>query len=74
MRQEILINVTGKETRVILLESDTPVEFYLERVGSGSIVGNVYKGRVVRVLPGIQAAFVDIGLEKAGFLYVSDFL
>lgn len=74
MGQEILINVTGKETRVALLEGETPVEFYLERLGSGSIVGNVYKGRVVRVLPGIQAAFVDIGLEKAGFLYVSDFL
>lgn len=73
MRQEILINVTGKETRVALLENDAPVELFLERVGSGSIVGNVYKGRVVRVLPGIQAAFVDIGLEKAGFLYVSDF-
>jgi ribonuclease G len=73
MNQEILINVTGKETRVALLEGGLPVEFYLERQGSGSIVGNVYKGKVVRVLPGIQAAFVDIGLEKAGFLYVSDF-
>jgi len=67
MNQEILINVTGKETRVALLEGGLPVEFYLERQGSGSIVGNVYKGKVVRVLPGIQAAFVDIGLEKAGF-------
>ena len=73
MTSEILINTTGSERRVVLLENNAVVEFYLERQRTKSIVGNVYKAKVIRVLPGIQAAFVDIGLEKAGFLYVSDF-
>ncbi len=61
------------EVRVALLEDGSLAEFYLERNSHRSLVGNIYKGKVTRVLPGMQAAFVDIGLEKAGFLHVSDF-
>src|SRR6266704_2912749 len=68
----LVINEAGAETRVALVESGTIHEFYLERKREKGIVGNIYKGRVVRVLPGMQAAFVDIGLEKAAFLYVGD--
>ena len=74
MKREIVINASALEVRVALLESNSLSEFYLERQQHRSIVGNVYKGRVTRVLPGMQAAFVDIGLEKAGFLHASDFL
>src|SRR5512136_915066 len=72
MSNEILINANSGETRVALLEGDILVELYVERSSEQGISGNIYKGRVVRVLPGMQAAFVDIGLEKAAFLYVSD--
>jgi ribonuclease G len=72
MGATLVINATGVETRVALVENGTISEFYLERKKDKGIVGNIYKGRVVRVLPGMQAAFVDIGLEKAAFLYVSD--
>jgi len=68
----LVINAAGAETRVALVESGTIHEYYLERKREVGIVGNIYKGRVVRVLPGMQAAFVDIGLEKAAFLYVGD--
>jgi ribonuclease G len=68
----LLINAAGAETRVALVENGTIHEFYLERKREKGIVGNIYKGRVVRVLPGMQAAFVDIGLDKAAFLYVGD--
>ena len=68
----LVINAAGAETRVALVESGTIHEFYLERKSEKGIVGNIYKGRVVRVLPGMQAAFVDIGLDKAAFLYVGD--
>src|SRR5829696_8473675 len=68
----LVINAAGAETRVALVENGTIHEFYLERKSEKGIVGNIYKGRVVRVLPGMQAAFVDIGLEKAAFLYVGD--
>jgi ribonuclease G len=68
----LLINAAGAETRVALVESGTIHEYYLERKREKGIVGNIYKGRVVRVLPGMQAAFVDIGLDKAAFLYVGD--
>ncbi|HET9599842.1 MAG TPA: Rne/Rng family ribonuclease, partial [Anaeromyxobacteraceae bacterium] len=68
----LVINAAGAETRVALVESGTIHEFYLERKREKGIVGNIYKGRVVRVLPGMQAAFVDIGLDKAAFLYVGD--
>src|SRR6516165_10642585 len=68
----LVINAAGAETRVALVENGTIHEYYLERKREKGIVGNIYKGRVVRVLPGMQAAFVDIGLDKAAFLYVSD--
>jgi ribonuclease G len=68
----LVINAAGAETRVALVESGNIHEYYLERKREKGIVGNIYKGRVVRVLPGMQAAFVDIGLEKAAFLYVGD--
>ena len=72
MPSEIVVNAETFETRVALLENGVAAELYIERESGKSIVGNVYKGKVTKVLPGMQAAFVDIGLEKAGFLYVSD--
>jgi len=72
MANEIIINVTAQETRVALLEEGALAELYVERTKDRGIMGNIYKGKVVKVLPGMQAAFVDIGLEKAAFLYVSD--
>src|SRR3954471_11814352 len=72
MSSVLVINAAGRETRVALVEGGHIAEFYLERKKDKGVVGNIYKGRVVRVLPGMQAAFVDIGLEKAAFLYVSD--
>src|SRR4030066_666246 len=72
MSSEILINVNSGETRVALLEGEVLVELYLERSSEQGITGNIYRGRVLRVLPGMQAAFVDIGLERSAFLYVSD--
>lgn len=72
MSSILLINAAGRETRVALIENGHIAEFYLERKKDRGIVGNIYKGRVVRVLPGMQAAFVDIGEDKAAFLYVTD--
>jgi ribonuclease G len=72
MDGEILINVTREETRVALLEGGQVLEFYVERKHDASLVGNIYKGRVLKILPGMQSAFVDIGLEKAAFLYITD--
>ncbi len=72
MRDEILINVTLQETRVAVIENGVLAELYIERNADRGIVGNIYKGRVVRVLPGMQAAFVDIGMDRAAFLYVSE--
>ncbi|MGH8011665.1 MAG: Rne/Rng family ribonuclease [Candidatus Binataceae bacterium] len=73
MKREIIINAATLEVRIALLEDGLLAEFYLERNQRRGLVGNIYKGKVTRVLPGMQAAFVDIGLEKAGFLHVSDF-
>ena len=72
MSNILVINASGQETRVALIENGIISEYYLERKNEKGILGNIYKGRVVRVLPGMQAAFVDIGLEKAAFLYVAD--
>jgi ribonuclease G len=72
MSKEILINVTPQEIRVAILENGMLHDLYIERSRSRGLVGNVYKGKVVRVLPGMEAAFVDIGTEKAAFLHVSD--
>jgi len=71
-KEEILINVTPQETRVAVVENGVVQELHLERTIGRGIVGNIFKGRVVRVLPGMQAAFVDIGLEKNGFLHAAD--
>jgi ribonuclease G len=72
MYRTIVINDTVHETRVALLEDGTIVELFTERRGTADISGNIYKGRVQRVLPGMQAAFVDIGLNQAAFIYVDD--
>ncbi len=74
MSEEILINVTPPETRVAVVENGVVQEIIIERAERCGLVGNVYKGRVCRVLPGMQAAFVDIGLERAAFLHASDIL
>src|SRR3954468_18669951 len=74
MHKELIIATTSQESKLAILEDDELVEFYIERRRSQGIVGNIYKGRVTKVLPGMQSAFVDIGLERDAFLYVSDFL
>src|SRR5215471_3496074 len=73
MQKELIISTTPQETKIAILEDDELVEFYIERHRSQGIVGNIYKGKVTKVLPGMQSAFVDIGLERDAFLYVSDF-
>ena len=72
MYKELVINITEHETRVALLEDGTIVELFIERTDDIDITGNIYKGKVQRVLPGMQAAFVDIGLNQAAFIYVDD--
>ncbi len=74
MRKEILMEVNPYQTSVVLLEDGEIVEIYIERFGSEKLVGNIYKGRVQNVLPGMQAAFVDIGIDKNAFLYAGDIL
>src|SRR5689334_21377173 len=73
MQKELIISTTPQETKIAILEDDELVEYYIERHRSQGIVGNIYKGKVTKVLPGMQSAFVDIGLERDAFLYVSDF-
>ncbi len=70
--EEILINITPQETRVALVENGVLVEVHIERNDAKGIVGNIYKGKVVRVLPGMQAAFVEIGLDRTAFLHARD--
>jgi ribonuclease G len=72
MTKEMIISANGHETMVAILEDDLVTEIFVERERQRSVVGNVYKGRVSKVLPGMQCAFIDIGLERDGFLYVSD--
>jgi ribonuclease G len=74
MGMEILINVTPHETRVAVVENGVLQDVFIERVHKRGLVGNIYKGRVARVLPGMQAAFVEIGLDRAAFLHASDIL
>jgi ribonuclease G len=74
MSKEILVNVTPQETRVAILENGVLQELYIERSRNKGLVGNIYKGRVSRVLPGMEAAFVEVGMERAAFLHVSDML
>ena len=72
MSSEILVNVTPQETRVAVMEQGVAQELHIERTSSCGIVGNIYSGRVSRVLPGMQSAFIDIGLDRAAFLHVAD--
>ena len=72
MNKEMIISSTRHETRVAILEDDEVVEVFIEREQSRGVVGNIYKGRVSKVLPGMQSAFVDLGLERDAFLYVTD--
>lgn len=72
MTTEILINATSYEVRLALVEDGNLSEYHMQRPTEKGLMGNIYKGRVVRVLPGMQAAFVDIGLDRTGFLYVDD--
>jgi len=74
MNKELYVSSTPHETKVALLEDDQLAEIYYERANEYTLAGSIYKGRVTRVLPGMQSAFVDIGLERDAFLYVSDFL
>ncbi|MEZ5427796.1 MAG: Rne/Rng family ribonuclease [Pyrinomonadaceae bacterium] len=74
MSKEMIISVNGREKKIAIVDDGQVTEFYIERGEENSgVVGNIYKGRVMRVLPGMQSAFVDIGLERDAFLYVSDF-
>jgi len=74
MSRELIVSVNGREKKIAIVEDERVTEFYIERGEQNQgIVGNLYKGRVMRVLPGMQSAFVDIGLERDAFLYVSDF-
>lgn len=74
MASELVINVTYSETRIAFLENGTLVEFFIEKKNDHSMVGSIYKGKVVRIVPGMDAAFIDIGLEKSAFLYVGDII
>src|SRR2546421_12730144 len=72
MTKEMIISSNGHETLVAILEDDLAAEIFVERERQRGVVGNVYKGRVSKVLPGMQCAFIDLGLERDGFLYVAD--
>src|SRR5688500_12204061 len=72
MNKEMVVSSTAHETRVAILEDDQVVEIFIEREQSRGVVGNIYKGRVSKVLPGMQSAFVDLGLDRDAFLYVTD--
>ena len=72
VKRKILISALTKEIRIAILEDDKLVEFYVERKGSRGIVGNIYKGKVIKIVPAVQAAFIDIGLPQKAFLYVKD--
>src|SRR5580658_6694425 len=74
MNKELYVSSTPHETKVALVEDDQLAELFFERQNEYTLAGSIYKGRVTRVLPGMQSAFVDIGLERDAFLYVSDFL
>src|SRR5215469_12336986 len=73
MSKELVISATRHETRVAIIEDDVVTEVFHQRENEYSLAGSIHKGRVTRVLPGMQSAFVDIGLDRDAFLYVSDF-
>src|SRR5881275_3196104 len=72
MTKEMIVSSNGHETMVAILEDDLVAEIFVERERQRGVVGNVYKGRVSKILPGMQSSFIDIGLERDGFLYVAD--
>src|SRR5580765_2708815 len=72
MQKEMIVSSNGHETMVAILEDDQVAEVFVERERHRGVVGNVYKGRVSKVLPGMQSSFIDLGLERDGFLYVAD--
>src|SRR3954454_1219957 len=72
MTKEMIVSSNGHETIVAILEDDLVAEVFVERERHRGVVGNVYKGRVSKVLPGMQSSFIDIGLERDGFLYVAE--
>src|SRR6185503_19663189 len=72
MQKEMIVSSNGHETMVAILEDDLVAEVFVERERHRGVVGNVYKGRVSKVLPGMQSSFIDLGLERDGFLYVAD--
>src|ERR1044071_5427653 len=72
MTKEMIVSTNGHETMVAILEDDLVAEVFVERERQRGVVGNVYKGRVSKVLPGMQSSFIDIGLERDGFLYVAE--
>src|ERR671935_2186763 len=72
MQKEMIVSSNGHETMVAILEDDLVSEVFVERERQRGVVGNVYKGRVSKVLPGMQSSFIDLGLERDGFLYVAD--
>ena len=74
MAKELFVSSTPHETKVAIAEDDQLAEVYYERENEYTLAGSIYKGRVTRVLPGMQSAFVNVGLERDAFLYVSDFL
>ena len=74
MSEELLINITPQETRIAYVENGMLQEVHIERARKRGLVGNIYRGKVVRVLPGMQAAFLEIGLERTAFLHASDIL
>lgn len=74
MKSELIVNVGAGENRVALLEDNELAEIYIENSNSVRLVGNIYRGKVMSVLPGMQAAFVDIGYEKNAFLYAGDII
>ena len=71
-KEEILVNVTPSEVRAALLENGVLQEVYIDRTASRGLISNIYKGRITRVLPGMQAAFIEIGLDRTAFLHASD--
>src|SRR5947209_19931550 len=74
MSKELFVTSTPHETKLAVVEDDQLVEVFFERENEYTLAGSIYKGKVTRVLPGMQSAFVDIGLERDAFLYVTDFL
>src|SRR5947209_8093634 len=74
MSKELFISTTPHETKVAIVEDEELTEIYFERENEYTLAGSIYKGKVTRVLPGMQSAFVDVGLERDAFLYVTDFM